>query len=267
MKCRCLASLSVMVLAIGLTVVLVAPLTMAGQAPSAQPRAAAATAAKPWTGKTPDGHPDLQGFWTNNAYTPLQRAANSEGILHAWKSWSPTTNGARPRKQSKQSRARRPTSITTLPSSLWIAAKHGSPESSDFYHRRSAERTVASARWRGCSGTCWRRTWRRTAAAAVVRAAAARWRRWTRRWRWRCGGGCRRLPGRCTRRWRSSGPCRRRWRRTWQHHVRSGAEHLDRIPLHLDRQFRPDHDASRIQPGFSDRAGQRRGHDPHRESA
>ena len=78
MKCRCLASLSVMVLAISLTVVLVAPLTMAGQAPSAQPRAAAATTAKPWTGKTPDGHPDLQGFWTNNAYTPLQRAANAK---------------------------------------------------------------------------------------------------------------------------------------------------------------------------------------------
>ena len=78
MKCRCLASLSVMVLAIGLTVVLVAPLSMAGQAQSGQPRAAAATTAKPWTQKTPDGHPDLQGFWTNNAYTPLQRAANAK---------------------------------------------------------------------------------------------------------------------------------------------------------------------------------------------
>src|SRR5688572_11634047 len=78
MKCRCLASLSVMVLAIGLTVVMVAPLSMAGQAQSAQPRATAATTAKPWTGKTPDGHPDLQGFWTNNAYTPLQRAANAK---------------------------------------------------------------------------------------------------------------------------------------------------------------------------------------------
>jgi hypothetical protein len=76
MKCRCLASLSIMALAIGLTVVLVAPLPMAGQAQSAQPRAAAATAAKPWTGKTPDGHPDLTGYWTNNAYTPLTRPAN-----------------------------------------------------------------------------------------------------------------------------------------------------------------------------------------------
>jgi hypothetical protein len=65
-----------MVLAIGLTVVLVAPLSMVGQAQSAQPRAAAATAEKPWTGKTPDGHPDLQGFWTNNSYTPLTRPQN-----------------------------------------------------------------------------------------------------------------------------------------------------------------------------------------------
>jgi hypothetical protein len=47
---------------------------MVGQAQSAQPRAAAAE--KPWTGKTPDGHPDLQGFWTNNSYTPLTRPNN-----------------------------------------------------------------------------------------------------------------------------------------------------------------------------------------------
>ena len=29
--------------------------------------------AKKWTGKTPDGQPDLQGYWTNSTYTPLQR--------------------------------------------------------------------------------------------------------------------------------------------------------------------------------------------------
>ena len=76
MKCRCLASLSIMVLVIGLTVVLVAPLSMAGQAQGSQARGTTAAAEKPWTGKTPDGHPDLQGFWTNNSYTPLQRPAN-----------------------------------------------------------------------------------------------------------------------------------------------------------------------------------------------
>ena len=29
---------------------------------------------KPWTvTRTPDGQPDLQGFWSNNTITPLQR--------------------------------------------------------------------------------------------------------------------------------------------------------------------------------------------------
>jgi hypothetical protein len=65
-----------MVLVIGLTVVLVAPLSMAGQAQGSQARATTAATEKPWTQKTPDGHPDLQGFWTNNSYTPLQRPAN-----------------------------------------------------------------------------------------------------------------------------------------------------------------------------------------------
>jgi hypothetical protein len=58
--------------------------TLAGQQPSAPPAAGAAvaakpktvvrsTAAKPWTAKTPDGQIDLQGFWSNATYTPLQR--------------------------------------------------------------------------------------------------------------------------------------------------------------------------------------------------
>ena len=77
MNYRCLASLSAAALAIGLTAALVAPQSMEGQAQSAQPRTAtAAPAAKPWTGKTPEGVPDLQGYWTNNSYTPLQRDAN-----------------------------------------------------------------------------------------------------------------------------------------------------------------------------------------------
>lgn len=79
MNSKCLASLGVTALAIGMTATLVAPQTMAGQAQTAQPRAAAAApaaAAKPWTGKTPEGVPDLQGYWTNNSYTPLQRDQN-----------------------------------------------------------------------------------------------------------------------------------------------------------------------------------------------
>ncbi len=76
MNSRCLASMGALALAIGITAGLLAPEPMAGQAQNAQPRAAAAATAKPWTGKTPEGVPDLQGYWTNNSYTPLQRDAN-----------------------------------------------------------------------------------------------------------------------------------------------------------------------------------------------
>jgi hypothetical protein len=47
---------------------LLAPASLTAQAPK--------TTAKPWTQKTPDGQPDLQGYWTNNSYTPLERPQN-----------------------------------------------------------------------------------------------------------------------------------------------------------------------------------------------
>lgn len=84
MKNRSLATLGI--LSIGATVILSASL-MAGQQPAGQARPAAsaaapaatkaaAPAAKPaWVQKkTPDGQPDLQGYWTNATYTPLTRA-------------------------------------------------------------------------------------------------------------------------------------------------------------------------------------------------
>src|SRR4030095_15581304 len=76
MNHRCLASLSVTALAIGITAALVIPQPIVGQAGLTAVKAAQAAAAapaKPWTGKTPEGVPDLQGYWTNNAYTPLAR--------------------------------------------------------------------------------------------------------------------------------------------------------------------------------------------------
>ncbi len=32
--------------------------------------------------RTPDGHPDLQGYWTNDSYTPLERPAEFAGKSH-----------------------------------------------------------------------------------------------------------------------------------------------------------------------------------------
>ena len=52
----------------------VAAQVQAGTAPAASKPAASA---KPWTQpRTPDGQPDLQGFWTNTSYTPLERPKN-----------------------------------------------------------------------------------------------------------------------------------------------------------------------------------------------
>jgi hypothetical protein len=53
---------------------------MAGQAQKAASYYPKPAGTKPWTQKTPDGHPDLQGYWTNNSYTPLQRPANAKEL-------------------------------------------------------------------------------------------------------------------------------------------------------------------------------------------
>ena len=51
-------------------IVLLSCVLMAAGSVAAQPR----TAEESWTmPRTPDGHPDLQGFWTTQTYTPLQR--------------------------------------------------------------------------------------------------------------------------------------------------------------------------------------------------
>jgi hypothetical protein len=55
-------------------VTLAAAATLAAQAPAPRPVAAPAKpAAKPWTARTPDGQPDLQGVWTNATLTPFER--------------------------------------------------------------------------------------------------------------------------------------------------------------------------------------------------
>ena len=73
-----------------LAAILFASPFVAAQAPSsgaatkASPKTAKASDtkpdAKPWTlPRTPDGHPDFQGYWTNLSFTPLERPAKYQG--------------------------------------------------------------------------------------------------------------------------------------------------------------------------------------------
>ncbi len=82
MKHRVLISLGVTAVAVATAAVLMAPVSLAAQAQKAAAPAAAkpapatksAAPGKPWTvTRTSDGAPDLQGYWTNNSYTPLER--------------------------------------------------------------------------------------------------------------------------------------------------------------------------------------------------
>src|SRR4249919_2630102 len=60
-----------------LLVLAVAPLATSRVSGQSRVGAAQAKPVKPYTAaRTPDGQPDLQGFWTNSTYTPLERPDN-----------------------------------------------------------------------------------------------------------------------------------------------------------------------------------------------
>src|SRR5215471_5165158 len=71
MRHRAVASFSVLVAAIA---VVAFATHLAGQAPAAKPAPPSAAAKKYVAPRTPDGQPDLQGYWTNSSYIPLERA-------------------------------------------------------------------------------------------------------------------------------------------------------------------------------------------------
>jgi hypothetical protein len=65
------------VLTVVIASILLAPAFLAAQAPSATH---AAAKAKTWTVlRTPDGQPDLQGYWTSLSFTPMERPAKYAG--------------------------------------------------------------------------------------------------------------------------------------------------------------------------------------------
>src|SRR5260370_31138445 len=60
---------------LALAFLLLAPAPLAGQGP----RAAVKAVVSKTIPRTPDGHPDLQGVWTNSTLTPLERLHEFEG--------------------------------------------------------------------------------------------------------------------------------------------------------------------------------------------
>src|SRR5690348_10658454 len=85
------STISRSILSVAVLAVLCAPTFLAAQAPSPDPSRAAksgpdanrgakttanSSAAIP---RTPDGHPDLHGYWTNLSFTPMERPAKYQG--------------------------------------------------------------------------------------------------------------------------------------------------------------------------------------------
>src|SRR5207302_9615872 len=68
------------VLGIALAIVLFVPTFVVAQGPSGAAKTPARTNTKSWTTpRTPDGKPDLHGYWTSESFTPLERPAKYAG--------------------------------------------------------------------------------------------------------------------------------------------------------------------------------------------
>ena len=67
-------------LGIALAIVLFVPTFVVGQGPSGAAKKAARTDTKAWSApRTPNGKPDLHGYWTSESFTPLERPPKRMG--------------------------------------------------------------------------------------------------------------------------------------------------------------------------------------------
>jgi hypothetical protein len=98
---------------------------VAGQAPTAATRKRSAEAYTP--PRTPDGQPDLQGFWTNATYTPLERPDNVTKAFYTPEEAAEVEKRAGRANANRRRLGRWPTSTTTLRSSRSIEASPHSP--------------------------------------------------------------------------------------------------------------------------------------------
>ena len=78
--------------------------------------------------RTPDGQPDLQGFWSNSTYTPLERPDNVTKEFYTPAEAVAAEKAAAARERAETSPAPSPTCTTTSLSSDSIAARRRSRE-------------------------------------------------------------------------------------------------------------------------------------------
>ncbi len=106
------------------------PVAVAGQGRQATGTGARTSSPGPYTQpKTPDGQPDLQGFWTNSTYTPLERPEERRrrSSTHR-RSWQPSIKQAASAKTSRRHLARPPTCTTISAQFGWTGARRHSRE-------------------------------------------------------------------------------------------------------------------------------------------
>ena len=98
----------------------------AGSLAAQAAKPAAKAPAKPWTApRTPDGKPDLSGFYDVATMTPVERPAGVDRLVltprkrRRWKSTSTSGRSRTTRRSAATARRRRSAARTTTPSRTW----------------------------------------------------------------------------------------------------------------------------------------------------